>query len=212
MPNFENLRKQAKQLVRWHRERNYSVGGRIRAALPSYRDSADADLLAMRFTLAMAQEVIAKESGFESWAALKSGVDHMPTREQPEQHDPFLRAAAPQLFVSDIRAACDYYTNVLGFDVVFVHGKPPFYGQVARDGIRLNLRLVDAPVIDAERREHESLLSAYVDVSGVKELFNQFKSAGADIQQPLRRQPWGTQEFVLRDPDGSLLCFAESSG
>jgi len=28
--SLENFRKQAKLLVRWHRERNYSVGGRIR--------------------------------------------------------------------------------------------------------------------------------------------------------------------------------------
>jgi hypothetical protein len=28
--HFDNLKKQAKQLVRWHRAGNYSVGGRIR--------------------------------------------------------------------------------------------------------------------------------------------------------------------------------------
>ncbi|HZU33414.1 MAG TPA: VOC family protein, partial [Candidatus Angelobacter sp.] len=33
MPNLENLRKQAKQYLRWHRERYYPVAARIRAAL-----------------------------------------------------------------------------------------------------------------------------------------------------------------------------------
>ena len=28
MPSIETYRKQAKLLVRWHRERNYSIGGK----------------------------------------------------------------------------------------------------------------------------------------------------------------------------------------
>ena len=30
MPSIETYRKQAKQLVRWHRERNYSIGEKLR--------------------------------------------------------------------------------------------------------------------------------------------------------------------------------------
>ncbi len=49
---------------------------------------------------------------------------------------PALMAAEPQLFVSDLDAACAFYTGKLGFRVVFLHGEPPFYGQVRRDGAR----------------------------------------------------------------------------
>lgn len=209
MPSLENLRKQAKQLVRWHRERNLSVGGRIRAAFPRYRNSTDVELMAMKFTLSVAQEIIAKESGFSCWSALKAGVSEMSTMESSNQAAARLVAAYPQLFVSDVRSTCDFYTRVLGFNVSFVHGEPPFYGQVERDGIRLNLRYVCDAVFGAEMRERERLLSAYIDVSGVKELYDELKAAGAEFQQTLKRQPWGVQDFVIRDPDGNLLLFGE---
>ena len=73
MSTFESFRRQARQLVRWHREGNYSVGGRIRL-LPRYRELTDAAALALRFPLAEAQEVIARENGYESWAALKNAM------------------------------------------------------------------------------------------------------------------------------------------
>src|SRR5260370_32251522 len=47
MANFDNLKKQAKLLVRWHRAGNYSVGGRIRS-LPRYRNLTDVEALALK--------------------------------------------------------------------------------------------------------------------------------------------------------------------
>ena len=49
---------------------------------------------------------------------------------QPEPR-PFLNSTEAQLFVVDIHASCDFYTQKLGFTVLFVYGDPPFYGQVA---------------------------------------------------------------------------------
>ena len=127
----------------------------------------------------------------------------------PQGSHPVLTAAFAQLFVADIRAACAFYERVLGFATVFVHGDPPFYGQVARNGVRLNLRHVDTPVFDDGRRQRESLLSVYVEVDDVDAIYAQFQRAGAQFQQPLTIQPWNRREFVVRDADGNLLCFAE---
>jgi catechol 2,3-dioxygenase-like lactoylglutathione lyase family enzyme len=46
---------------------------------------------------------------------------------------PILSSTSAQLFVADIKASCDFYTQKLGFVVDFVYGDPPFYGQVTRD-------------------------------------------------------------------------------
>jgi catechol 2,3-dioxygenase-like lactoylglutathione lyase family enzyme len=124
---------------------------------------------------------------------------------------PALAGVEPQLFVADIKAACDFFTQKLGFSVVFVYGEPPFYGQVMRDGARLNLRCVDRPVFDAAYRERESLLSATVTVDTVEDidrLFAEFAPAGVSFHQTLQTQPWGAKDFIVRDPDGNLLCFA----
>ena len=124
---------------------------------------------------------------------------------------PALVAAEPQLFVADIKASCDFFTQKLGFAIVFVYGEPPFYAQVKRDGARLNLRCVDAPVVDGALRARESLLSASITLATadeIKQLFLEFQSAGVVFHQTLRAEPWGARDFIVKDPDGNLLLFA----
>src|ERR1700704_5883611 len=100
-----------------------------------------------------------------------------------------ISAAEPQLFVTDIKAACDFFTGKLGFSVVFIYGEPPFYGQVRRDAARLNLRHVDALLIDPALRERESLLAASITVDtaeDIRQLYLVFQAAGVTFAQPLR--------------------------
>jgi catechol 2,3-dioxygenase-like lactoylglutathione lyase family enzyme len=119
-----------------------------------------------------------------------------------------LIAAEPQLFVSDIAASCEYYTKKLGFAVAFIYGEPPFYGQVFRDGARLNLRSLDTPDLDAVLREREQLLSASIALDDATPLFLEYQAAGVVFAQPLRTEPWGARTFIVRDPDGNLILFA----
>ena len=122
-----------------------------------------------------------------------------------------ISAAEPQLFVTDIKASCDFFTGKLGFAVVFSYGEPPFYAQVRRDGARLNLRCVERPVIDSGLRDREQLLSASLTVATadeIKALFLEFQNAGVTFFQSLKREPWGARDFIVRDPDGNLLLFA----
>lgn len=122
-----------------------------------------------------------------------------------------LTGAEPQLFVGDIQASCDFFTRKLGFEIAFVYGVPPFYAQVFRDHARLNLRHVDAPLIDPARRAQDDLLSAIItldSVAGIQTLFREFQAAGASLHQQLRLEPWGARTFIVRDPDGNLLLFA----
>ena len=121
---------------------------------------------------------------------------------------PTLDAAEPQLYVRDVVASSDFYSRMLGFSVAFTYGEPPFYGQVFRDGARLNLRHVDAPVVDPVRRDSEQLLAASITLADAEPLFVEYQKAGVEFAQPLRTEPWGARTFVVRDPDGNLLLFA----
>src|SRR5437868_2873269 len=114
MPSLENLKKQAKQFLRWHREGYYPVAAQIRAVLPRYRDLSDPQVLAHSFKLSDAQELVARQSGFESWQALKTGIEPMTDQADRTSSRPVLTAAEPQLFVSDIQASCDFFTQKLG--------------------------------------------------------------------------------------------------
>jgi len=70
---IETYRKQAKLLLRWHRQGDYSVGGRVRQ-IERYRPLTDSEVLALKLNLALAQEIIALEAGHKNWAELKSAA------------------------------------------------------------------------------------------------------------------------------------------
>jgi catechol 2,3-dioxygenase-like lactoylglutathione lyase family enzyme len=208
MPNIDNLKKQAKLYLRWHRSRYYPVAARIRAVLPRFRHLSDQEVLAHRFTLSDAQELIARQAGFDSWEALRKGDLTMTGAHAQPPRKTLLVAAEPQLVVSDIAASLEFYTKKLGFTVAFSYGDPPFYAQVFRDGARLNLRHADTPSFDAALRDREQLLSASITLDDAKPLFLEYQAAGVVFAQPLRSEPWGARTFIVRDPDGNLILFA----
>lgn len=211
MPNFENLKKQAKLILRWHRDRYYPVAAQIRTTLPRYRRLSDPEILGGRFKLSDAQELVARQHGFESWQALKAKVDLMPKQTGQTSSKPIITATAAQLFVTDINNSCDFFVKKLGFSVVFIYGEPPFYAQVKRDKGLLNLKCVDYAVMDPQLRDRENLLSVDMAVATheeIKELFVEFQAASVPFFQTLRKEPWGASTFIVKDPDGNLLLFA----
>jgi catechol 2,3-dioxygenase-like lactoylglutathione lyase family enzyme len=124
---------------------------------------------------------------------------------------PVISAIAAELFVADIKASCDFFTQKLGFSIVFTYGEPPFYAQVKRDRALLNLKCVDYPLMDPALRDRESLLSADMAVDTheeIEQLFLEFQAAGITVFQTLRKEAWGAKTFIVKDPDGNLLLFA----
>jgi catechol 2,3-dioxygenase-like lactoylglutathione lyase family enzyme len=208
MPNLENLKKQAKLYLRWHRDRYYPVAAQIRAVLPRFRHLTDQAVFAHNFKLSDAQELIAKKTGFESWEALLKGVHTMNDVQAETLSKATLLAAEPQLFVADVGTSCEFYTKKLGFTVAFMYGEPPFYGQVFRDGARLNLRFLSEPAINPELRDREHLLSASITLDDAKPFFLEFQAAGVAFHQVLKTEPWGSRTFIVCDPDGNLILFA----
>jgi uncharacterized glyoxalase superfamily protein PhnB len=221
MPNLENLKKQAKLILRWHRERHYPVAAQIRQHLPRFMNVPDSEILAASFKLGDAQEMVAKQQGFESWQALKTGLSKTPLKVKSSSSKSApskatIVSAEPQLFVTDIKRSCEFFREKLGFSLVFSYGKPPYYAQVGRDGARLNLRWVQRPAIESTVRDREELLSASLlsvsmtvaTADEIKLLFLEFQSTGVAFQQTLKMQPWGARNFVVKDPDGNLLLFA----
>jgi catechol 2,3-dioxygenase-like lactoylglutathione lyase family enzyme len=143
--------------------------------------------------------------------ALKTGLSTMSDYAPSSKAKAVITATAAELFVADIKASCDFFTQKLGFSIVFVYGEPPFYAQVKRDRGLLNLKHMDGPVIDPKLRDQESLLSADMAVDAheeIKQLFLEFQAAGVTFFQTLRKEPWGAKTFIVKDPDGNLLLFA----
>jgi hypothetical protein len=185
MPNLENLKKQAKLILRWHRERHHPVAAQIRGLVPRFLNMPDSEILAANFTLSDAQEMVARQHGFDSWQALKAGVSTTSRNVKSSPSKATIVCAEPQLFVT----------------------------QVGRDAARLNLRRVDEPVIESAVRDHEELLSVSMTVATANEiklLFLEFQSGGVTFHQTLKKQPWGGKNFVVKDPDGNLRCLPDT--
>src|SRR5438045_8068460 len=121
MPSLETYRKQAKLLVRWHRERNYSVGEKARL-LERYRHLTDIEVLEMALPLTLAQEIVAVEAGFRDWAALKAGAgaDSLPVAVDVSEQT--LLTAVPILFVRDVATSAALYQQTIGCQTESLHG------------------------------------------------------------------------------------------
>ena len=121
-----------------------------------------------------------------------------------------ITAAAPQFLVVKLDESLAFYEQRLGFSRDFVY--EGFYASVSRDRAVIHLKC--APKLDAERAHRRSgdHLDAYLSVSGVADLYAELVGRGAPITRPLARQPWGTHDFYVEDPDGYILCFSEAAG
>jgi uncharacterized glyoxalase superfamily protein PhnB len=210
MPTLDTYRKQAKLLVRWHRERDYSVGGRVRQ-LRRYRSLSDEEVLSLNFTLALAQEIVAFEAGHKSWAELKGAAAKASKTPRKASGPPKLNKVIPILFVRDIKRSALFFREKLGFAIDFLHGSPPFYGAVSRDGVSLHLRFVGQPYFAAAAVAEESLILASIEVANVQGLFEEFKARGVEFPQKLKKQAWGGTDFQVRDPDGNVISFVTYS-
>lgn len=208
MPSLETFRKQAKQLVRWHRDRNYSVGEKVRL-LERYRHLTDREVLKMAMPLNLAQEIVAVEAGYRDWAALKAATGDVIKPTSVEVSAPALIGVVPILFVRDVETAAAFYEERLGFQIEFLHGNPPFYGSVARDVARLHLRFVHQTNFSELAAREGEIVLALIEVGNAKALFHEYASRNVDFAQKLVRQPWGGLEFHVRDPDGNVLSFVQ---
>lgn len=206
MPTLDTYRKQAKLLMRWHRERDYSIGGRVRT-LDRFKTMTDREILAMKFPLTLAQEIVAVEAGHKSWAELKTVAVDAPKVPAVRAEPPIFKSVIPILFVRDVTVSAAFFREKLGFELDFLHGSPPFYGAVSRNGIWIHLRLVQEPYFAVAAAKEKSLILASIEVSNVQGLFEEFKARGVEFAQPLTKQAWGGTDFHVRDPDGNVISF-----
>ena len=211
MPTLETYRKQAKLLLRWHREKNYSVGEKVRR-LERFRSLPDRDVLKMRLPLTLAQEIVAVESGYKNWAELKAATASEKKTPRRPSGPPVVKDVVPILLVRDVTRSAEFFREKLGFRIDFLHGLPPFYGSVSRDGVKMHLRFVHEPNFTAIASREESLLCASFEVSNAQGLFEEFKRRGAEFTQPLRKQAWGGTDFHVQDPDGNVISFVNYPG
>jgi catechol 2,3-dioxygenase-like lactoylglutathione lyase family enzyme len=118
-----------------------------------------------------------------------------------------LNSIAPQFLVDNLDRSISYYCDHLGFEIAFKYES--FYAAVSRDGIVIHLKCAPKFAADREHRKQNEHLDAYIAVSGVRALFDELKTRGAQVLKPLEERPWACLDFYVEDPDGYILCFSE---
>ena len=110
-----------------------------------------------------------------------------------------LSRIAPEIPVSDLKIAIDYYCQKLGFElaVKFIEGG---YAIVERDGIAIHL---------FENDESHSAVGVHLFTHELDELQAELRSRGASICQDITHKPWGNRDFRVNDCAGNILKFTE---
>ncbi len=109
-----------------------------------------------------------------------------------------MERAIPILPADDLGAARDFYTNKLGFEVLFQasgDGRTGILG-VGRGTIRLTL---DCPMDGHGRNACVSL-----EVDDADAYYEEW-SQKVEIHRPPRNEEWGARTFDLTDPSGNTI-------
>ena len=113
------------------------------------------------------------------------------------------------LAVRDLRAATDFYLDVLGFRRDF-GDESDCWSWLSRDDVRVGLGECPDVVPASELGDHSYV--AYVNVDDIDALYTEFVSRGAPIRTPPETKPWGMREFGLQTPDGHSITFGADEG
>jgi len=128
-----------------------------------------------------------------------------------------MKSGYPILMVDSIAEAVKFYTEKLAFDISELHcdeeSNTLNYAQLRKGKCFI---LFKVPTVEelVEFSQIKHCLSrgsgAYVEMKkGIDKYYNRCQSKGVRIVQELQDKPWGDKVFVVKDPFGFKLAFAQ---
>lgn len=109
-----------------------------------------------------------------------------------------LSRIAPEIPVSDLPAAIEFYEKKLGFHLE-VELPSGHYAIVQRDHVAIHLFRDDA--------QTHTPIGVHIFTQELDELFDELQKRGPHIVQGIIRKPWGNRDFRVRDLFGNELKF-----
>ncbi len=103
----------------------------------------------------------------------------------------------PELPVADVERAQQHYRDALGFELGWLYpGKGT--GAVSRGDVAIFFRKRTTPFEPAVH---------WVFAEDIDASYQELKSLGANIVDPLGKKPWGLRQFTVKDLDGNIFYF-----
>jgi len=103
----------------------------------------------------------------------------------------------PELPVEDVERAQRHYRDALGFDIGWLQPGGDI-GAVSNGSVAIFFRKRGRPFEPAVH---------WVHAADLDRTYDELRSRGARIVEPLERKPWGLRQFTLEDLDGNRFYF-----
>src|SRR5579872_3309616 len=125
-----------------------------------------------------------------------------------------LTGSAGVLIVQDVQKAADYWRDAVGFGYERMHGEPPNFCIVRRDGFSIMLAQIDDPARAPAPywRVLPGLWNAYFWVDDAEALYSELQQRGATIDYTLGVKNYDgvrVKEFGIQDLDNHDIGFCE---
>mgnify|MGYP003575854328 CR=1 FL=1 len=127
----------------------------------------------------------------------------------PDESRPQLLRAAPYFLSVDLSNAATHYEQVLGFTREYTGGDPPEFVIVSRDGLPLMLKRMEVGARLVPNEAQGGTWDVFFWVRNLRALHDELRSRGARVVYGPVVQPYGVEEFAVRDLDGYVLGFGE---
>jgi predicted enzyme related to lactoylglutathione lyase len=104
----------------------------------------------------------------------------------------------PELPVADVERAQKHYRDVLGFEIAWLDpGKD--MGAVKRGA--------DVVIFFRKKKPPFEPVVHWIFAEEIDATYEELKSLGANIVDPLETKPWGLRQFTIADLDGNRFHF-----
>ena len=105
------------------------------------------------------------------------------------------------VFVSDLAAAIDFYTQKLGFTLAFTWGEPPRFAGVNLDRTQMFL--------DERPSPNPNGCCLFFNVWNLDDLYDFHRANGVDVVESIGDRPWQMRDYTVRDLHGYYLVFGQ---
>jgi uncharacterized glyoxalase superfamily protein PhnB len=108
-----------------------------------------------------------------------------------------IAAPVPELPVADVERAQQHYRDALGFQINWLYPDKGI-GAVSRGDAGIFLRRKTPPFEPAVN---------WVFAMEVDATYDELRTLGANIVEPIENKPWGLRQFTVEDLDGNRFYF-----
>jgi catechol 2,3-dioxygenase-like lactoylglutathione lyase family enzyme len=110
--------------------------------------------------------------------------------------------------VSDLQRSVDFYCGKLGFVDPNVHGEPPCFAMINRDGFELMLSVAEDPS-HVRPNGPTGVWDLFIVITDVAAEIAALETAGVPIDKGPADRFYQMREIEVLDPDGHRLCLAQ---